>query len=325
MAVTFVWWWMIPLALVASGLVLWRTWHGFRARNLGSATAIAHSERLTTIPRYRALLTRHRRMLAAMIAAASLVAIGAIGMLARPLGQATTQPELHNRDIMLCLDVSGSMSTYNEALLGTFADLAAQFDGERVGLTIWDSSAVRVFPLTTDYAYVSEQLTLLAEQFRTGSWDMLGGTYNGDGSSLIGDGLATCVLNFDAPDVERSRSIVMATDNYVAGAQIVTLPEAAQFAADRDIRLYAINAWAWDAQAPESVELREAAETTDGGYYIADNEGQMADLVHEIEETEAQAFDGAPQVTQFAEPRAFLVLAGIGIVALLALAWRAGL
>ncbi len=50
-----------------------------------------------------------------------------------------------------------------------------------------------------------------------------GTTANLSGASLIGDGLASCALQFDAEDTERSRSIILATDNYVSGEPIYTL------------------------------------------------------------------------------------------------------
>ena len=39
------------------------------------------------------------------------------------------QPELRNRDIVLCLDVSGSMTEYDAALVGVFEKLVERFDG----------------------------------------------------------------------------------------------------------------------------------------------------------------------------------------------------
>ena len=45
----------------------------------------------------------------------------------------TIRPEQHNRDIMLCLDASGSMSSADAAVVDVFSELAAEFDGERIG------------------------------------------------------------------------------------------------------------------------------------------------------------------------------------------------
>ena len=44
---------------------------------------------------------------------------------ARPVDLTTIRPEQHNRDIVLCLDASGSMSSADAAVVDVFAELAA--------------------------------------------------------------------------------------------------------------------------------------------------------------------------------------------------------
>ena len=124
--------------------------------------------------------------------AATTLMVSAVAAAARPVELTTIRPEQRNRDIMLCLDTSGSMSSADSAVVQVFAELAKEFDGERIGLTIFDSSAIQVFPLTDDYEYVQEQLKLAKDAFdgEPGSAGFLDGTWNGRGSSLIGDGLA---------------------------------------------------------------------------------------------------------------------------------------
>ena len=84
------------------------------------------------------------------------------------------------------------------------------------------------------------------------------GTEEG-GSSLIGDGLASCVFRFDRLDEERARSIVFATDNALAGEPLVTLSDAAQLAAERGIRVYAV-APAYYITDDDAAELEAAAD-----------------------------------------------------------------
>jgi uncharacterized protein with von Willebrand factor type A (vWA) domain len=81
------------------------------------------------------------------------VVLGAV-VAARPIAQKTIQPVSTNRDIMLCLDVSGSMTDVDKEIVSIFDKLADGFKGERVGLTIFNSSAVQVFPLTDDYRFI---------------------------------------------------------------------------------------------------------------------------------------------------------------------------
>ena len=73
------------------------------------------------------------------------------------------------------------MSSADAAVVEVFARLAEGFDGERLGLTVSDSSAVQVFPLTDDYDFVQEQLQVAKEAFdgAAGSAGFLDGTWNG--------------------------------------------------------------------------------------------------------------------------------------------------
>jgi hypothetical protein len=95
-----------------------------RLRRAASAVPIAHSERLTALPGYRRLLRRYRVMLIASLVLV-VIAVGASGLLAsRPVNASVQNPDRFNRDIVLCLDVSGSMIDYDSDLIGQFEELA---------------------------------------------------------------------------------------------------------------------------------------------------------------------------------------------------------
>jgi Ca-activated chloride channel family protein len=238
---------------------------------------------------------------------------------------------------MLCLDTSGSMSSADAAVVQVFAELAREFDGERVGLTVFDSSAVQVFPLTDDYGYVEEQLTLAKHAFdgSSGSAGFLDGTWNGRGSSLIGDGLASCVNGF--PDTgkaetgeadagqRRSRSIVLATDNYLSGDPIFTLEEAAALAKEHEVPVYALNPGDFDygpGPGQPGARLRTAAEASGGAYYRLDSPEAAAGIVRSVQETEATAMKGAPQTVVSDRPELPLTLALLSGLVLAGASWR---
>ena len=116
-------------------------------------------------------------------------------------------------------------------MLDVFQELLPGFEGERIGLTIFNSSPVQIFPLTDDYDFIETHLTDMRDSFDfvesvPEHWV---GTLNGPGGSLIGDGLAACALGFDRPEDDRSRSIIFATDNEINGAETVTLQQGADF------------------------------------------------------------------------------------------------
>ncbi|MBD1592156.1 VWA domain-containing protein [Arthrobacter sp. S1_S22] len=322
------WWWLLPPAAVAAGAAWWaakRTDSTANARR----RPVAHADRLTLLPEYQAALRRHRRWLAAaLLACAALLASTAVAA-ARPVGVTTTRPEQHNRDIMLCLDTSGSMSSADAAVVDVFAELAAEFDGERIGLTIFDSTAIQVFPLTDDYHYAREQLKLARDAFdgKPGSSGFLDGTWSGRGSSLIGDGLASCLNSFPrtAGQPQRSGSVVLATDNFLSGEPIMTLDEAAALARERAVHVYALNPGDLDYGAgPDQpgAQLRAAAESTGGAYYALDNPEAVPGVVRSVEETEKTALSGAPRAVVSDEPGLPLAAALLSGLVLAVAGWR---
>lgn len=324
-------WWMLPAAAVLAAAV----WLLMRRRARAvRRRPVAHSDRLTALPEYQAALARHRNRLRLAAAAGAVLMVAAVVAAARPAERSTVRPEQHQRDIMLCLDASGSMNTADAAVVDVFGRLAREFDGERIGLTVFDSSAVQVFPLTDDYGYVQEQLEQAKLAFDgTGSGSFLDGTWNGEGSSLIGDGLASCVQGFPDSggsagtsagtsdgDRRRARSVILATDNFLAGSPLVTLAEAGQLAKDRDVRIYALNPGDYDTGPDQNGEfqpgagLRRVAEASGGAYYALDSPAAVPGIVSGIEATQAAASRGTSRavVSDRAEiPLAVALLAGL--------------
>ncbi|MFJ6357471.1 vWA domain-containing protein [Pseudarthrobacter oxydans] len=348
------WWWLLPPAAVAAGAAWWAA---RRTDNTANARRrpVAHADRLILLPEYQAALRHHRRWLAvALLACAALLASTAVAA-ARPVGVTTTRPEQNNRDIMLCLDTSGSMSSADAAVVDVFAELAAEFDGERIGLTIFDSTAVQVFPLTDDYHYAREQLELARDAFdgKPGSSGFLDGTWSGRGSSLIGDGLASCLNSFPPTagqagnrnpggtqdsgatqdpaatqhpgQPQRSRSVVLATDNFLSGEPIMTLGEAAALARERAVHVYALNPGDLDyGSGPDQpgAQLKAAAESTGGAYYALDNPEAVPGMVRGVEETEKTALRGTPRAVVSDEPGLPLAAALLSGLVLAVAGWR---
>lgn len=331
-------WWLLPLAAAAAAGAAWLV---FRkdSRDNARRRPVAHADRLTALPEYQRALRRYRRWLGvAALAGLTLAASAAIAA-ARPVTITTISPGQHNRDIVLCLDASGSMSSADAEVADVFTELAAGFDGERIGLTIFDSSAVQVFPLTDDYSYVQEQLKMAKDAFNgeAGSSGFLDGTWNGRGSSLIGDGLASCVESFPAMDTNpedhaaggktrsRSRSVVLATDNFLSGDPIFTLDQAGALAQERNVRVYALNPGDFDYgtdSGQPGATLRAAAEATGGAYYPLDSPEAVAGIVRDVQATETAAIQGAPRAVVSDRPDLPLTLALLSGLVLAGASWR---
>ena len=295
-----------------------------------AALPLANSYRLTKLPEYQQLLRRYRWLLGGVLAFSLIAVLMSIINAGRPTTSTVTTPSTKNRDIMLCLDVSGSMQEADATLTKIYASLAKDFDGERIGLVVFDSSPVTVFPLTNDYTFVQEQLTEVSRVLgaldlkssgptttqQLNDWSeaydkIFSGTSEGNGASLIGDGLAGCVNRFDHLDSKRSRSIIFGTDNYVSGTPIVTLSEAADIAKSKDVRVYGFNpsdTSRYLSQTKESIEYKKAMLTTGGDYYQMDNTAALAGIVQKITAQDATRFTGTPHIVYTDKPAVFLYL-----------------
>ncbi|MFD6816455.1 VWA domain-containing protein [Microbacterium sp. NPDC060132] len=319
--------WMLILAAavvivaVAVGLVLGLRRRGGRAA--GDTARVARAERLRTLPSFRQALSRRVLALSGILALGAVAALVAGVVAARPMAAQTIQPVNSSRDIMLCLDVSGSMSEVDVEVLSVFEELLDGFEGERIGLTIFNSSPVQIFPLTDDYDFIREHLTSMVSSFDyvdriPEHWV---GTLNGDGASLIGDGLAACAMGFDHPDDDRSRSVIFATDNEVNGASIVTLQEAAAYAASNGVRVFAINP-VEGKDAAVSAELTAAAEATGGAAFGLRDTTTVSDIVDQVQEQDATALRGEAQVVWTDAPNLWIAVLSVVALGFVLLAWR---
>jgi len=319
--------WVVLLAVgvivlaAAIGLVL-----GRRRRGPDTATdraRVARAERLRALPAFREALSRRMLALTGVLLLGALAAVTAGGGAARPMASETIQPVNTSRDIMLCLDVSGSMSEVDVEVLTVFEELLDGFEGERIGLTIFNSSPVQIFPLTDDYDFIRGHLESMRESFDyvdqvPEHWV---GTLNGNGASLIGDGLAACAMGFDHPDDERSRSIIFATDNEINGASIVTLDEAATYAASNGVRVFALNP-VEGKDTDVSAELAAAAETTGGQAYGLRETTTVGDIVDQVREQDATELRGEAQVVWTDSPDLWIVVMSVALLSFVVLLWR---
>jgi len=322
--VELIFWWTIPVwaaLVVVVALLLRRR----RAERAAVSLPIAHRDRLTSLPGYARALGRYRRLLVLIVASLAVVLFGAVALTARPASVASVQPELKNRDIVLCLDISGSMVDYDKEVLDVFGELAQQFTGERISLVVFNASAVTRFPLTSDYDYISNQLTELREQFDSTDSDYYRGTLYGNGSSLVGDGLASCAVRFDSPDQERSRSVILVTDNLIAGKPVFTLPEAGELARSRGVRVYGINPGDTEAKAylaELATEFRTVVDGTGGAYYALDDPATIPSIVDDITAQQAASMTGEPELVLVDQPAFGVLLAFVGLAGFFGLVWR---
>jgi len=206
----------------------------------------------------------------------------------------------YSRDIILCLDISTSVDELNKNLVRELEDTVKQLRGERMGIVIFNTSPVLISPLTDDYEYIQSQLEeihlSLEERMRydkTGVWKddtyekymyLQEGTLVGNeerGSSLIGDGLASCVYNFPEESGNRAKVVIFATDNDPYGDGYFTLMDAADLCHDEKIVVYGIGTR--EMQTADMEEMKTAMESTGGRFFLEDDAGTFSEIVEEIQ------------------------------------------
>ncbi|MCT1550005.1 vWA domain-containing protein [Brevibacterium casei] len=321
MVVMFWWLALALLVLAALAVVVFR-----RPRRTVSSLPVAHSARMTSLPGFRRAMRRKMTLTAAFLGVIALTGLGALAGVARPAWIETVNPEKKLRDVMLCLDVSGSMLGYDADLLAAYQELVERFDGERIGMTVFNATAVSAFPLTDDYDMVQNYLEDAEQGFRT--WGSEGTDYswstsppNIGGSSLIGDGLVSCIDNFDRKDEDRSRSIVFATDNMLAGEPLFELNEAADIAVEANVRIYSLSPPSILATT-QTQELRSVSDRTGGKQFDMGSATTIDRIVSEIQSQEAQNTPGRSYTIVHDMPAAPLLIAAFGLIGVFVLAWR---
>lgn len=244
---------------------------------------------------------------AAMLALLAAIAIGWV-LLSRPAKVDIVSPEIRNRDIFLCMDISDSVDELNLNMCDELKNVVEELNGERFGITIFNGQSVLLVPLTTDYQYILDTLDSLKSAFQDSiersnsdfdyfsddvDWSTYHYKYEGtlaeEGSSFIGDGLASCLYNF--PDLEsnteRARMIIFTTDNELNGQPYVTVEEAAGLCRKNDVKVFAI---APERVVDESV-FKRAIESTGGGYYKSTSSKAYDQLLSDIKRTGTSAME----------------------------------
>ena len=207
---------------------------------------------------------------------------------------------ISGRDLMLCIDISGSMreadlyagntrATRMAVVKQVASDFVARRAGDRVGLVMFGSQAYVQTPLTRDHETVQHFLSEAAVG--------LAGR-----STAIGDAIGLAVKRLrDRP--EAARVIILLTDGENSAGVIEPL-QAAQLAAQNNIRIHAIGVGA-DAQsnlfnAPvggprselDEATLRAISDATGGQYFRARNQKELASIYREIDRLEPTDEEG---------------------------------
>lgn len=253
--------------------------------------------------------------------------------LAQPrLAKNTTEVKASGVDIVVALDLSGSMisedfevkgkrvNRFNmaRAVLKNFID---ERPSDRIGLVLFASQAYIATPLTLDHEFLHENL----DRLEIGAIEQ--------NSTAIGDGLGTAVNRLR--DLKaKSKIVILMTDGQNNAGKLDPLL-GAEAAAALKVKVYTIGVgmrgqapmpardifgnktYQWVPVDIDEKTLTKIADKTGGKYYRADNAERFQQIYAEIdklEKTEASI----KKFTQFTELFAWFALAG-GLVLLLEL------
>ena len=241
--------------------------------------------------------------------------------MARPqsIGEPLSVP-LSGRDLMLCIDISGSMGEQDlyqgnsrvtrMAIVKTVAsDFIERRSADRVGLILFGSQAYVQTPLTTDHITVQKFL----EEATIG----LAGR-----KTAIGDAIGLGVKRLRERD-EESKVLILLTDG-ANSAGVVTPANAARLAAEEAIRIYSIGIGSEQQSSGifgipmasrrselDEASLRSIADISGGKYFRARNQRELQSIYREIDRLEPNEIqtDDFRRVTElFVWPLAFALL-----------------
>ncbi|MGO1286222.1 MAG: vWA domain-containing protein [Brachybacterium sp.] len=336
-----IFWWVTGLLLLAA-LAVWAITFWNRRAMRRAPVLVANSQYMERIPSFVRAQRTARIVRVLQVGIAVIAVIAASVLSGRIASERIETPEFSSRDIVLCLDVSGSMYEYDTEILATFAELVDGFEGERVALSIFNSTSRTVFPLTNDYDLIKRELESASEAidfdefgYRLGTQDysddkvrqyvdFVDGTRGiADEASIVPDGLASCAQVFDQAEKDRSRSIVFATDNEVNGEPIFTLEEATERVAARDIDLYTFYPGAYECGPRCFEELQTATEDQDGELYESSNPDAIPSIINQIQKSQAELLGATPTVVRTDHPTVGFVLTFLSLLGILVLGWRA--
>ena len=284
---------------------------------------LAHAEGLRALPRFQQLARRHRRQGVLLVVGSLVLLAGAAVVVARPQYLETSPRESRARDLILCLDASTSMDDDNAVVVRELRAIVDALEGDRVGMMIWSSAGVLVFPLTDDYDYVRAQLDRAEQAFAgepAGFFD--GVDLPDEGASLIGDGIVSCARRFDGPAAQRTRVLLVTSDNDPLGTPAYSLPEAGAYAAEQRVLVYGIGAASLEEpdRAAARAEFADVAARTGGVFTVAGREDGPELISDRIRDLTRARDSRLPRTTTFDTPYAGAAVAGTGLL-LLAGGW----
>ena len=299
---------------------------------------VANTKHVKEIPLYKQLESKYKIMVAFVEGVIFLNIIVCLILIARPYETKTTTNKSNRKDIFICMDISASMASLDSELVDSMKDVVKKLEGERIGVSIFNTTTILYVPLTDDYDYVMDKLDDLKEPFKLGEryYDNYygegklpelsteereklfrfydGTTLDSDvrGSSLIGDGLATCMFSFPNIEEERDRIIIFATDNDLGGKEKISLEDASKLCKEKKITVYGLAPNEDNLKYIEDAEekqqsFKRAVENTDGKFYVQSNTLTVKNIVQDIQNRQKIAIQEKTETRKVDVPTGYVI------------------
>ena len=317
----------------------------------------ANTARLKALPLYRRRLIEARILRFLTYAGVIAALAAAVLLTARPYKRETLKDTVNRRDIFLCIDLSSSNYEGVKDLVQAFRETVSGLNGDRIGISLFNTSSVQYVPMTEDYDFALQRLDALEgylnaqEAFMTefaqkydsvydipqsersryeelnrilASFDAgITAGYELKGTSAIGEGLASCLFSFpELAAEERTRIILFVTDNKpeLLGDPLVTLKEAAEMCAYNKVVVFGIDPAVGlnMAESEASIsEMKEAAELTGGKFYEPGTELTAKDILTDIQSSKIMTTKTATSTMDTDTPQLFFYVLAAGFAVIL--------
>ncbi|MCP4649712.1 MAG: VWA domain-containing protein [PVC group bacterium] len=256
-----------------------------------------------------------------------------LGLMRPQKGMEETKIETEGIDIVLAIDVSGSMMAEDfilngerknrlEAVKHVVRDFIKKRVNDRIGLVVFAGRAYMQCPLTLDYGI----LLKFMDKLQIGMIE--------DGTA-VGDGLATALAR--VKDIQSKSKIVILLTDGVSNAGKIDPPNAAGLAKALKVKVYTIGAgskgkvpfpakdlfgnkvYQWGVIDLDEDSLQNIAQVTGGKYYRAKDTDSLKKIYKEIDRLEKTKIE-VKSYTEYRE-----LFTGFVLLALVLLLIEAGL
>ena len=327
-----------------------------RKPDRGRALKAANTKRLKMSPLYQRRLMEVRILRFLSVLAIIIAFLAALFLTARPYRRETVRNTVTRKDIFLCIDLSASNYEGVQELVEAFSGTVSGLDGDRVGISIFNTSSIQYVPMTDDYSFVLQRLDSLSEYLAAAAefsvnyaskydsvYDIpeaerpryeqlnrimaafdegITAGYEIKGTSAIGEGLASCLFSFPELNTQdRTRLILFLTDNHeeLLDAPLVTLSDAAEMCAVDNVAVFGIyhGSGAEDEAAQvEKEEMQAAVEQTMGQFYDSGGSLTAEEILEDIRSRETALTNTATSVKNEDEPGIWIPILAAGVALL---------